>query len=40
MEEDSYTVFKIAVYPEKADGFWYAVRKLDGVHDVWEQEKE
>ena len=43
MEEDRYAgryaVFNIAVYPELADEFWYAVRKLNGVHDVWEQEE-
>jgi hypothetical protein len=39
MEEDSYKYFVVAVYPELADECWYAVRKLNGVHDVWEQEE-
>lgn len=40
MEEDnSYTIFCIAVYPEIADEFWHAVRKLNGVHQIWEQEE-
>ena len=41
MEKDnSYAVFCIAVYPEVADEFWYEVRKLNGVHQIWEQDKE
>ena len=38
--KDSYVVFCIEVYPEKADEFWYAVRKLNGVNQVWEQDSE
>tara|TARA_R100000664_G_scaffold8301_1_gene13725 strand:- start:236 stop:364 length:129 start_codon:yes stop_codon:yes gene_type:complete len=42
MEEDKnyYAVFKIVVYPELADEFWYAVRKLNGVHQVLVESEE
>ena len=45
MEQDSYyeknyAIFCVSVYPELADEFWYAVRKLNGVNQVWEQERE
>ena len=41
MEEDnSYAVFKVVVYPEIADEFWVAVRKLNGVHQVLVESEE
>ena len=39
MEKDESKYFIIQVHPEIADEFWYAVRKLNGVLDVWEQEE-
>ena len=40
MEEDNSKYFIVQVEPTIADEFWYAVRKLNGVLDVWEQLEE
>tara|TARA_B100000085_G_C18510839_1_gene499542 strand:- start:686 stop:841 length:156 start_codon:yes stop_codon:yes gene_type:complete len=38
--KDSYVVFCISVYPHLADEFYNAVRKLNGVNQIWEQDRE
>jgi len=40
MAEDDSKYFIVQVAPEIADETWYAVRKLNGVLDVWEQLEE